>query len=59
MLITKRDIEALIDNELDPESEARVLKALSYDNHLKNYYEKIMTQNQALKEWWAVGKNLN
>jgi len=46
------DIEALVDNELDPQTAARVRYAVQHDPQLHRRYSKLMTQKKLLNMWW-------
>lgn len=50
--ITQMDIEALVDNELDPQTAARVRYAVQHDPQLHRRYSKLMTQKKLLNMWW-------
>lgn len=50
--ITDTDIQALIDNELDHESEQRVRTCLNQNRKAKERYETLKQQKELLKLWW-------
>jgi len=51
--ITDADIQALIDNELDHESEKRVRSCLKENNKAKERYETLKHQKELIKLWWS------
>lgn len=51
------DIEALVDNELDPQTAARVSYAVEQDPLLRHTYRKLMTQKKLLHMWWHSQKH--
>jgi len=55
--ITEMDIEALIDNELDPQTAARVSYAVEQDPHLRHTYRTLITQKKLLNMWWHSQKH--
>jgi anti-sigma factor RsiW len=50
--MTDNDIQALIDNELDWESEKHVRASIERDIHAQRRYEELMAQKALLKSWW-------
>jgi hypothetical protein len=50
--ITRMDIEALVDNELDPQTAARVSLAVEQDPRLRHTYQTLMAQKKLLNMWW-------
>ncbi len=46
------DIEALVDNELDPQTAARVRYAVEHDAQLHRAYNKLVAQKKLLNMWW-------
>lgn len=49
--VTDYDIQALIDNELDWESEKRIRTHLKHNPAAKRYYEDLMHQKRLLRLW--------
>ena len=52
MLVTERDIEALLDNELSHEQGKVVMDALQSSPRLRQHYDMIKDQKVLLKQWW-------
>ncbi|MDP2206512.1 MAG: hypothetical protein Q8K65_09425 [Alphaproteobacteria bacterium] len=52
--ITSQDIEALVDNQLDPARAARMRRLLTRQPHLQRHYQQLVTQKQLLQHWWAT-----
>ncbi|HRJ65501.1 MAG TPA: hypothetical protein PLW48_00055 [Alphaproteobacteria bacterium] len=52
--ITAQDIEALVDDQLDPDKAARIRAAMNRQPHLHLHYQRLMTQKQLLRRWWAT-----
>lgn len=50
--ITDYDIQALIDNELDWESEKLVRQHIAADHHAAKRYRVLKEQKNLLKSWW-------
>lgn len=50
------DIEALVDNELDPQTAARVRYAVTHDPQLHRTYSNLITQKKLLNMWWKNQK---
>ena len=46
------DIQALVDNELDWESEKVVFEAISQDPKLQARYEQLKAQKKIVQIWW-------
>jgi hypothetical protein len=53
LLITDCDIQALVDNELDPARHEQVLNALEHDPLLRRRYHELQRQKMVLLSWWA------
>lgn len=51
--ITAQDIEALVDDQLDPDKAARIRAAINRQPHLHLHYQRLMTQKQLLRRCWA------
>lgn len=51
--ITSQDIEALVDNQLDPARAARVRAHLQRQPRLQRDYQRLLGQKQLLQRWWA------
>jgi anti-sigma factor RsiW len=56
--VTDYDIQALIDNELDHESEKRVRLYLEQNETAKRYYEDLVRQKKLLQMWGEHKKSL-
>ena len=52
------DIQAFVDNELDPDDALRVRDYLETNPEAKRHYEELCRQKAKLKEWWGP-KNEN
>lgn len=52
MQITDFDIQALVDNELDPEKERIVIEHIQRDRSAKLRYQSLKAQKLLLQEWW-------
>lgn len=52
MLVTERDIEALLDNELSHEKSKVVMSALQSSQRLRQHYDMIKNQKALLRAWW-------
>lgn len=50
--ITDQDIQALIDSELDWETEKKVRQAISKDTVYQNRYHLLKSQKTLLQTWW-------
>ena len=50
--VTDFDIQALIDNELDYETEKTVMSYLDKDVKAKERYDTLKRQKKLLQEWW-------
>jgi anti-sigma factor RsiW len=46
------DIEALVDNELDLQTAARVRAAVQHDPQMHRAYNKLVAQKKLLNMWW-------
>ena len=55
--ITQMDIEALVDNELDPQTAARVRYAVENNPQLHRAYNNLMNQKKLLNMWWHSQKH--
>ena len=51
--ITDSDIEALVDNELDPARHELVLNSLDSDPALRRRFHELKRQKMLLLSWWA------
>lgn len=56
--ITDMDIQALIDNELDHDSEKRVRSCLQNNSKAKERYETLKHQKELLKLWWRQKQSI-
>lgn len=56
--VTDYDIQALIDNELDWESEKRVRLHLEHNPHAKKYYDDLVHQKKLLRLWAEQKKSI-
>ena len=54
--VSDLDIQALVDNELDEENQARVIKYLSHNLKARQRYEQLLAQRQKLQEWWRSSR---
>jgi hypothetical protein len=52
----KYKIEALIDQNLDPDETHNVINKIHSDPSCKQYFEQIMRTNHMLKTWWQNEK---
>ena len=53
MFVTHRDIEALVDNELSSSEEKRVFEGMQKSPALRNQYNTLKAQKEALQNWWS------
>ena len=51
-VITEWDIQALLDNELSPQEEEIVIKAIENDALLQQRYSALKEQKTLLQLWW-------
>lgn len=53
-IISDYDIQALVDNELDWESQKRIEWQIQNDPQLQSRYTELMRQKKLLQNWWTV-----
>lgn len=54
--IYKKDIEALVDNELSEDATTRLKETIKAFPALQEYHRKLLRQKQLLKGWWILDK---
>ena len=52
--ITRRDIEALVDDELDHETSKTVIAHINNNRGARIFYEEAIAQKKLLKSWWKI-----
>lgn len=52
VIVTDMDIQALLDNELEPEKMRLVLETISRSPDLQKRYQQYLHQKDLLKLWW-------
>ncbi len=56
-IITRYDVEALLDNELSWKDAKDVMQHLENDRTLAKYYQTLRQQKKQLQSWWANTHN--
>lgn len=55
--ITDYDIQALIDNELDWETEKHVRSVINQSPALSNRYNELLNQKEVIQKWFSSKKS--
>ncbi|MEX1035511.1 MAG: hypothetical protein WDZ54_06105 [Sneathiella sp.] len=53
----EREIQAYVDNMLEPNDVSRIKKIISQNPEAKKQYLKLLQQNKMLKTWWQRSVN--
>tara|TARA_R110000787_G_scaffold73456_2_gene163642 strand:+ start:70020 stop:70202 length:183 start_codon:yes stop_codon:yes gene_type:complete len=51
------DIQAYVDNMLEPRDADRIKKIINHNPEAKRQYLKLLQQNQLLRTWWQKSMN--
>ena len=51
------DIQAYVDNMLEPPDADRIKKIINHNPEAKRQYLKLLQQNQLLRTWWQKSMN--
>lgn len=51
-MVDQQDVEALIDNELDPDQVDTVIASIEDNKELATVYQKLIEQKLLLQDWW-------
>ncbi|MAZ02015.1 MAG: hypothetical protein CMN56_02645 [Sneathiella sp.] len=51
------DIQAYVDNMLEPRDADRIKKIITHNPEAKRQYLKLLQQNQLLRTWWQKSMN--